>query len=185
MTLSPQVFEDIFWHRVTLCLADLHKLKFDDAESEASQFRRNFPSAATFENLDMIYHASPFEIACDIAGNRLSFSEFKSQYELILKQTEVGFLQPKKPDSIPIQQSADRQIKEDAFEINFRVSPEKKELATAGSSSNRKSGKFPSKSDTKSARPKKAGKKTKAVPKSEKPEPKAKPKGAAKRGKSR
>ncbi len=150
MNQTPQEFEDVFWQRVILSLTDFHQFKLEKAQTKVSKFRKNFPAAETFDDLDMIYHASPFEIACDIAGQRLALTEFKAHYENILELTDpleeqvrviaegVPFLE----ETTPPMKTINRQPRNEPTDwdvifnpkVEPKVKPVERELATAGTS---------------------------------------------------
>jgi hypothetical protein len=65
--LTPTL-RDAFWQAVEECLVEFHQKTPRNALLEAAQLRREVETTPPGLNGDLIYHAEPFYVACDLAG---------------------------------------------------------------------------------------------------------------------
>lgn len=79
---------DEFWSVVEDCLQELHHMSPADAVQKSRELRRKLksPPAGLPADLanDLIYHEEPFDVAGDLAGQRLDLAQYRSQYDAIL-----------------------------------------------------------------------------------------------------
>ena len=76
--------KDTFWEVVEECLIAIHDLDQPEAHRRSLDLRNRIESAPAGMSSDILYHADPFDVACDIAGNQLDVSQYRPQYEPIL-----------------------------------------------------------------------------------------------------
>ena len=83
-----------FWTAVEDCLLTFHDFERDAAADTVTGLRRRLPKGPTVkcEKLsleDMIYHSEPWYIACNLAQQELSLTQFQESYESILKANQL------------------------------------------------------------------------------------------------
>jgi hypothetical protein len=76
--------KDTFWEVVEECLTAIHGLTKPEANRRSLDLRTRIETAPAGMSSDIFYHAEPFDVACDIAGNQLNVSQYRQQYEPIL-----------------------------------------------------------------------------------------------------
>ncbi len=76
--------KDAFWQVVKDCLIDIHGLSPSEAQKRSRDLRAEIESPPQGLSSDIFYHAEPFDVACDLAGNQLDVLQYRSQYDLIL-----------------------------------------------------------------------------------------------------
>jgi hypothetical protein len=76
--------KDMFWKVVEECLITIHGLTKPEAYRRSLDLRTRIEAAPAGMSSDIFYHAEPFDVACDIAGNQLDVSQYRQQYEPIL-----------------------------------------------------------------------------------------------------
>jgi hypothetical protein len=76
--------KETFWRVVEECLIAIHGLTKPEAHRRSLDLRTRIETAPEGMSSDIFYHAEPFDVACDIAGNQLNVSQYRQQYELIL-----------------------------------------------------------------------------------------------------
>jgi hypothetical protein len=79
-----------FWTAVEDCLVTFHGLTQCEAAGRVTGFWRRLPntvdhSEPTFS--DMIYHAEPWQIACNLAEKDLPIADHEPKYREILKRS--------------------------------------------------------------------------------------------------
>jgi hypothetical protein len=79
-----------FWAAVEDCLVTFHGLTPREAAERVTGFRRRLPTR--LDNLeptfsDMIYHAEPWQIACNLAEQDLPIADHEPAYREILKRS--------------------------------------------------------------------------------------------------
>ncbi|HEX8904227.1 MAG TPA: hypothetical protein VF771_05255 [Longimicrobiaceae bacterium] len=79
--------QESFWSAVRGCLVRFHRLSEIEAVRKVAEFRCRLEEAPPGVPLDMIYHAEPFDVACDLAGNHLDRSEVETEYIDLLDST--------------------------------------------------------------------------------------------------
>jgi len=76
-----------FWAAVRECLIEFHGSAGLDAVRDVAEFRSRLEQAPPGVSLDMIYHAEPFDVACDIANQQLDRQRFGDEYLALLQRT--------------------------------------------------------------------------------------------------
>ncbi|HET7461109.1 MAG TPA: hypothetical protein VFJ82_07665 [Longimicrobium sp.] len=76
-----------FWAAVRECLIEFHGSAELDAVRKVAEFRSRLEQAPPGVSLDMIYHAEPFDVACDIAHEQLDCGRFGDEYLALLQRT--------------------------------------------------------------------------------------------------
>jgi hypothetical protein len=76
--------KETFWEVVEECLIAIHGLPKPEAHRRSLDLRTRIEAAPAGMSSDIFYHAEPFDVACDIAGNPLDISQYRQQYEPIL-----------------------------------------------------------------------------------------------------
>jgi hypothetical protein len=79
-----------FWAAVEDCLVQFHNMERDAAAETVTGLWCRLPRGATPEGEessfeDMIYHAEPWYIACNLVGEELPLDQNRSRYEAVLK----------------------------------------------------------------------------------------------------
>ncbi|HEY3454496.1 MAG TPA: hypothetical protein VGK64_07815 [Bryobacteraceae bacterium] len=84
-----------FWATVEDCLVNFHHFERDKAAERVTTLWRQLPKGPeakcdepSFE--DMIYHAEPWYIACNLAENDLPLTQYQSEYRNILRQNQLA-----------------------------------------------------------------------------------------------
>jgi hypothetical protein len=77
-----------FWAAVEDCLVTFHKLKRCEAAEKVTGLWRALPSTLGKSTplADMIYHAEPWQIACNLAEEDLPIARYQRKYQEVLKQ---------------------------------------------------------------------------------------------------
>lgn len=75
---------DAFWRVVGACLVQFHKLSPQEAEGKTKEMRARIESPPVGMSSEIFYHAEPFDVACDIAKEKLDLSKYWKQYDSIL-----------------------------------------------------------------------------------------------------
>ena len=83
LSLSPAA-RDTFWQVVEDCLTDIHGLPPSEARRRSHDLRAEIESPPPGLSSDIFYHAEPFDVACDLAGNQLDVLQYRDRYDLIL-----------------------------------------------------------------------------------------------------
>lgn len=78
--------KNAFWSVVEDCLVEIHKLSRMDAQTRVNDLRCQVDSPPAGLSSDVIYHEEPFDVACDLAGKRLSLTPHRGQYDGILQR---------------------------------------------------------------------------------------------------
>lgn len=90
-----------FWAAVEDCLVEFHKMSRGDAAKKVTDFWRRLANLsprptndrdfqeASYQFDDMIYHAQPWYIACNLAEEELPIEPNKRAYEEILRQNHL------------------------------------------------------------------------------------------------
>jgi hypothetical protein len=76
-----------FWAAVEDCLVTFHAMQRTDAAEKVTSLWHNLPFALEDANRDygdMIYHAEPWQIACNLAGSDLDVGEHQAEYQALL-----------------------------------------------------------------------------------------------------
>ncbi len=78
-----------FWTAVEDCLVTFHNVPRCTAAEKVTGLWRNLPSSIDDSRSafsDMIYHAEPWQIACNLAGQDLPIAAYQQQYQALLAQ---------------------------------------------------------------------------------------------------
>lgn len=78
--------KDRFWQIVEECLITIHGLQQDVARRKSVDLRERLESPPTGMSSDILYHAEPFDVACDIAKQARQLSDYREKYEEILSR---------------------------------------------------------------------------------------------------
>ena len=76
--------KDTFWDVVEECLIAIHGLAKAEAHRRSIDLRTRIESTPAGMSSDILYHAEPFDVACDIAGSQLDLAQYRQKYEPIL-----------------------------------------------------------------------------------------------------
>jgi hypothetical protein len=77
---------DAFWGAVVDCLEQFHGKSKPDAQALANDLRARVERPPPGIDGDLIYHAEPFDVACNLAGVELDPDSYRRPYELILRR---------------------------------------------------------------------------------------------------
>lgn len=69
--MIPRDEAEAFWEVTRDCLIQFHGLSPADAAFGVDSLRARLAEIRTSRSLEMIYHAEPFDVACDIAKKQL------------------------------------------------------------------------------------------------------------------
>lgn len=75
---------DAFWRVVEDCLIQFHRFPARIAIQATDDLRTRLRSAPAGLRSDVVYHAEPFDVACDIAGREVAGYGIASDYERIV-----------------------------------------------------------------------------------------------------
>ena len=78
--------QQVYWQAVELCLIRFHHLDPRIAAKTVAGYRADLYSSMSDPRL--LYHESPFYMACDIADHDLELAQFRSQYEAIIGEAK-------------------------------------------------------------------------------------------------
>ncbi|MBI3025158.1 MAG: hypothetical protein HY618_03850 [Candidatus Tectomicrobia bacterium] len=78
-----------FWKVVEKCLQQFHGFQQEIAKEKCRTLRGRLGKELPEENLDpeIVYHAEPFYVACDIARKQLNLRRNREEYDKILGQS--------------------------------------------------------------------------------------------------
>jgi hypothetical protein len=82
MNVSQAVSEDdkdVFWAVVQDCLREFHRMKPDAVRRKAKKIRKETDQLTTSQ-MELFYHAEPFDVANDIAGDPLDANTYRDRY---------------------------------------------------------------------------------------------------------
>lgn len=78
-----------FWAAVEDCLVTFHQLQPCDAAEKVTSLWRRLPTALKDSDSafsDMIYHAEPWQIACNLANRDLPITGYQPAYHALLQR---------------------------------------------------------------------------------------------------
>lgn len=75
-----------FWKVVGDCLMEFHQCSQACADGKVAELRNSLKHPPRGVALDILYHAEPLDVACDLAARRLELSNYREVYEGILKR---------------------------------------------------------------------------------------------------
>jgi hypothetical protein len=76
-----------FWAAVEDCLVTFHQVNRREAAEKVTSLWRRLPTTkadSPSEFADMIYHAEPWQIACNLANQDLPIAEYQAAYQELL-----------------------------------------------------------------------------------------------------
>lgn len=73
-----------FWASVEDCLRGFHDCSRQEAKALIQAFQDNLDTAPLEVDPDLVYHAEPFDLACDLAQHPLDVGTVQSKYDEIL-----------------------------------------------------------------------------------------------------
>ena len=84
-----------FWAAVEDCLVDFHGFKRDTAAEKVTTLWRQLPTGSDANCdlpsfADMIYHAEPWYIACNLAGRDLPLAHHQVEYGNVLRHNQLA-----------------------------------------------------------------------------------------------
>lgn len=78
-SLIPGNFKDEFWTVVADCLQEFHGLDQLSCAFKVRRFRSDVDQWPESRQ-ELFYHGEPFEVACNLAGNRLDLKKYVKRY---------------------------------------------------------------------------------------------------------
>jgi hypothetical protein len=75
-----------FWKVVEECLVQIHRLEPMEARARSTDLRKRIEHPPRGLDGDDIYHAEPFDVACDIAGNAFDIATYRKKYDSIARK---------------------------------------------------------------------------------------------------
>jgi hypothetical protein len=82
----PPRSKDDFWDVVEDCLRGFHNLPSPRAKQLTNGLRGTIENPPPDISSDIFYHAEPFDVACDLAGQPLDLEPHRQEYDLILER---------------------------------------------------------------------------------------------------
>jgi hypothetical protein len=88
--------QERYWRIIHDCLTALHHWNPAEADNAIARLRERLAVREDADFPTMIYHAEPFEVACDIAAQQLDYAAHREAYEAILHRarSSVGGVAP-------------------------------------------------------------------------------------------
>jgi len=77
--IIPMAERDHFWEVVRGCIKSFHACCEDLALTKATSLQQRV-NGMPVEEMELFYHAEPFDVACDLAGNRLDVKNYLQRY---------------------------------------------------------------------------------------------------------
>jgi hypothetical protein len=75
----PRDEQDHFWSVIRTCIRRFHPDSASRALAAATRLRMKV-TGMPIEQLELFYHAEPFDVACNLAGNSLDVKECLDEY---------------------------------------------------------------------------------------------------------
>lgn len=75
---------EAYWRVVEDCLVEFHRYPVRAAVQAAGALRARMEAAPAGLRGDLVYHAEPFDIACDIAGREVAGYGIDLEYERLV-----------------------------------------------------------------------------------------------------
>lgn len=75
----PKDEQDRFWSVVRQCIRRFHARCSSTTLPKVTRLRQKVNSMP-IEQMELFYHAEPFDVACNLAGNPLSIKEHTDEY---------------------------------------------------------------------------------------------------------
>ncbi len=86
MSIITEPLRNAFWAAVADCLAEFHGRKLSEAKLAVFELRARAENPPDGLDSDLVYHAEPFDVACDLAGDRLDVAGRSAKYGEILER---------------------------------------------------------------------------------------------------
>ncbi|MFL5340516.1 MAG: hypothetical protein ACJ8F7_10230 [Gemmataceae bacterium] len=77
--IIPKDEQNHFWNVVRQCIRSFHARCASTTLPKAGRLRKKVDGMPP-EQMEMFYHAEPFDVACDLAGNRLDVGKHLTEY---------------------------------------------------------------------------------------------------------
>lgn len=77
--IIPKEEQDRFWTVVRRCIRTFHPGCHTKTLPKAARLRKKV-DAMPPEQMELFYHAEPFDVACDLAGNHLDVRKHLTEY---------------------------------------------------------------------------------------------------------
>ncbi len=84
----PKDEQDHFWSVVRQCVRRFHSRCASSTLPKATRLRKKV-TGMPVEQMELFYHAEPFDVACDLAGHRLDVRKHLSEY-LRFRDADTG-----------------------------------------------------------------------------------------------
>lgn len=84
----PKAEQDRFWSVVRQCIRKFHSRCTRSTMPKATRLRKKV-NGMPLEQMELFYHAEPFDVACDLAGNPLDVKDYLDEY-LRIRDTDTG-----------------------------------------------------------------------------------------------
>ena len=75
----PKEEQDHFWSVVRQCIRRFHACCSSSTLAEATRLRKKV-NGMPVEQMELFYHAEPFDVACNLAGNTLDVKDHLDEY---------------------------------------------------------------------------------------------------------
>ena len=75
----PKEEQDHFWGVVRQCIRRFHVCCASSALARATRLRKKV-NAMPVEQMELFYHAEPFDVACNLANNPLDVTDHLAEY---------------------------------------------------------------------------------------------------------
>jgi hypothetical protein len=75
----PKDEQDHFWGVVRQCIRRFHASCASLTLAKATRLRRKV-SGMPVDQMELFYHAEPFDVACNLAGNPLEVKDYLNEY---------------------------------------------------------------------------------------------------------
>jgi hypothetical protein len=75
----PKVDQDHFWSVVRQCIRTFHSRCATSTLLKATRLRKKI-NEMPLEQMELFYHAEPFDVACDLAAHPLDVKEHWTEY---------------------------------------------------------------------------------------------------------
>jgi hypothetical protein len=79
--MIPHDEAEAFWAVTVDCLVEFHRLAPEEADARVASLRERLARSGA---RTMVYHAEPFDVACDLAGVELDRTPVEMEYERML-----------------------------------------------------------------------------------------------------
>jgi len=77
--IIPKDEQDHFWSVVRKCIRRFHACCASRTLAEATRLRKKV-NGMRIEQMELFYHAEPFDVACNLADNALDVKDYLDEY---------------------------------------------------------------------------------------------------------